>query len=126
MWMSRDAEVASSRRCCLLMAFDQFSRFTLRSWRVSMVYRNVALLALCCAVALPPRCHAAPAVSPTPTAQSQGYGQPDVQVLIFPSAGGDMIDLTYPGIVPPTQAERDVTAVLHAGGWHTSGRRYQR
>ena len=100
------------------MALDQFSRSAQRPWRVFLVCKAAACLALCAGMALPLAGWAAPPVSPAPAGQA--YGRPDVQALIFPTAGGDMIDLTYPGVVPPLQAERDVTALLHAGGWHTT------
>ncbi len=100
------------------MALDQFSRSARCPRRVSLVCNAAAWLALYAGMTLPLASQASPPVSPAPAGQA--YGRPDVQALIFPSAGGDMIDLTYPGVVPPVQAERDVTALLHAGGWHTT------
>ncbi len=100
------------------MPFDQVSRPARRIRRAPILSIAVAALALSGAATHPVLSRAAP--PPAPPSASATYGQPDVQVLIVPAPGGDMIDLAYPGVVPPVQAERDVTAVLHAGGWHTS------
>jgi hypothetical protein len=55
-------------------------------------------------------------------APARNANQPDVLVIIFAVPGGpDQIGLTYPGIIPHAQAQRDVKAIQQATGWNISG-----
>lgn len=50
--------------------------------------------------------------------KGQAPSQPDVLVLVFSVPGGaDQVGLTYPGVVPRAQVQRDIKAIQAATGW---------
>jgi hypothetical protein len=80
------------------------------------------MLLLCGVVALAssacgahnPQKRAALTISP-PT----GLVQPNVQIVVLRDAfGHELVDVTYPMVVPKTQAERDVAAIIQAANVH--------
>lgn len=54
-------------------------------------------------------------------ARTSATYRPDVQILLMPGPGGqDMIDLTYSGVVPRAQTQRDLAAIALQTHWKTS------
>lgn len=51
-------------------------------------------------------------------AASASHGRPDVLILVYAlSTGQGQIGITYPGVVPHSQAQRDLQALQRATGW---------